>query len=72
MANLLYKGHLIVAFARFDEDTRLWIPIADVSWTSHDEPISHTISGPPNQFARWADAEEFMTATAKAWIDEHL
>ena len=72
MANLLYKGHLIVAFACFDEDTRFWIPMVDVSRTTDGQRVSHTITGPPNQFASWAGAEEFMTETAKAWIDEHL
>ena len=30
MTNILYKDRRIIAFARFDEDTKFWIPMADI------------------------------------------
>ena len=71
MTNLLYKDRSIVNFARCDEDTTFWIPMVDVSWGIDGLRKSHTISSPPVQFEYWQDAEGFMTAMAKAWIDDN-
>jgi hypothetical protein len=72
MAHVLYKNRLIGAFARFDEITTSWIPMVDVSWGTDGQRESRTITGPPDRFENWQDAERFMTEMAKAWIDENL
>jgi hypothetical protein len=72
MTNLLYKDRRIITFARFDEDTKFWIPMADISWGSNRPRASHTITGPLDAFENWQAAERFMTAMAKTWIDDHL
>jgi hypothetical protein len=46
MVNLVYKDRFIVNFARFDEGTTFWIPMADVSWKTDGLRESHTITGP--------------------------
>jgi hypothetical protein len=71
MANLLYKDRSIVNFARFDEDTTLWIPMVAVSWGPDSPRESHTITGPLVQFETWLDAERYMTEMAKDWIDDN-
>jgi hypothetical protein len=71
MTNVLYKDRSIVNFARFDEDSTFWIPMVDVSWGTDGLRESHTITGPLVQFDKWQDAERFMTAMAKAWIDDN-
>lgn len=71
MANLLYKDHSIVNFARFDEATTFWIPMVDVSWGTDGLRESHTITGPLVQFENWQAAERFVTEMAKAWIDDN-
>ena len=72
MANILYKDRLITAFARFDDDTKFWIPMADISWGSNRQRASHTVTGPLDPFENWPAAERFMTEMAKTWIDDHL
>jgi hypothetical protein len=72
MANILYKDRLIVPFARFDDDTKFWIPMADISWGSNRQRASHTVTGPVDPFENWPAAERCMTEMAKAWIDDHL
>ena len=71
MANLFYKDRIIFNFARFDEDSTIWIPMVDVSWGTDGLRESHTITGPLVQFDKWQDAERFMTTMAKAWIDDN-
>jgi hypothetical protein len=70
MARLLYKDRLIVIFAVYDETTRSWIPIADISWGTDGDRGSHTITSPPTKFNNWPDAETHMLDLAKAWIDD--
>jgi hypothetical protein len=71
MANLLYKDRFIVNFARFDEATTFWVPMADVNWGTNGLRESHTITGPLVQFENWQAAERFMTEMAKEWIDDN-
>jgi len=70
--NLRYKDRSIINFARFDEDTKFWIPMVNVTWGTDDLRDSHTINGPLVEFETWQDAERFMTEMAKAWIDDNL
>ena len=71
MTNLLYKDRFIVNFARFDEATTFWVPMADVNWGTNGLRESHTITGPLVQFENWQAAERFMTEMAKEWIDDN-
>jgi len=71
MANLLYKDRFIVNFARFDEATTFWVPMADVHWGTNGLRESHTITSPLVQFENWQAAERFMTEMAKEWIDDN-
>jgi len=41
MANLFSKNPRIVVSARFDEDIRSWVPIADISWETGGQQESH-------------------------------
>ena len=68
MANLFYKNPLIVVSARFDEDIRSWVPIADISWETDGQRESHTIIGPLYNFESWRETEKHMIDLAKAWI----
>jgi hypothetical protein len=70
MASLLYKGCLIVVFAIYDEFTKYWIPIADISWGTDGDRGSRKITSPPTDFNNWSDAETHMLELAKAWIDD--
>lgn len=70
MDNSFYKNRLIVVSARFDENTRLWVPIADISWEADGQRGSHTTIGPLQNFENWREAENHMIDLAKAWIDE--
>jgi len=69
MANFFYKNPLIVVSARFDENTRSWVPIADISWEADGQQGSHTIIG-PLYFDSWRETEKHMIDLAKAWIDD--
>ena len=43
MPALFYKDFLIIATGRFDKETELWMPVADISWhsaaTAHESHI---------------------------------
>jgi hypothetical protein len=41
MARLLYKHCLIVVLAIYDEFTKYWIPVADISWGTDGDRGSH-------------------------------
>ena len=69
--HLLYKEHLIIVVARLDEISRLWIPMADISWGIDGQRKSHVITASLQQFKDWQEAEAFMMEMAKAWIDDH-
>ena len=68
--NLFYKDRLIVVSARFDEITRFWLPIADISWGADEQRGSHAIDSPLYNFDSWREAERHMIDIAKAWIDD--
>jgi hypothetical protein len=70
MANLFSKNSLIVVSARFDENTRSWVPIADISWEADGQRESHTIIGPLYNFESWRETEKHMIDLAKAWIED--
>jgi hypothetical protein len=70
IANLFSKNPLIVVSARFDENTRSWLPIADISWEADGQRGSHTIIGPLYNFESWRETENHMIGLAKAWIDD--
>ena len=70
MANLFSKNPLIVVSARFDENTRSWVPIADISWEADGQRGSHTIIGPLYNFESWRETEKHMIDLAKAWIED--
>ena len=70
MANLFSKNPLIVVSARFDENTRSWVPIADISWEADGQRGSHTIIGSLYNFESWRETEKHMIGLAKAWIDD--
>jgi hypothetical protein len=70
IANLFSKNPLIVVSARFDENTRSWLPIADISWEADGQRGSHTIIGPLYNFESWRETEKHMIGLAKAWIDD--
>jgi hypothetical protein len=70
LANLFYKNPLIVVSARFDENARIWFPIADISWETDGQRGSHTIIGPRYNFDSWREAEKHVTDLAQAWIDD--
>jgi hypothetical protein len=70
MAHLLYKEHLIIVVTRLDEISRVWIPMADISWGTDGQRESHTITGSLHPFKNWQDAEAFMIEMAKSWIDD--
>jgi hypothetical protein len=72
MANLVYENPLIVVSARFDENTRSWIPIADISWEADGRRGSHTIIGPFHHFDSWRETEKHMIGLAEAWINNLL
>lgn len=71
MTEVNYKDHAIISFARFDEGSRCWVPMVEISWRTGNLQESHTISGPLKGFEKWQEAETFMTEMAKAWIDHH-
>lgn len=69
MPNLFYKNRLIVVSARFDEITRFWVPVVDISSVADGPRGSHTLDSPLYHFDSWREAEEHMIDLAKAWID---
>ena len=70
MASLLYKDCLIVVSAIYDEFTKCWSPVADISGGTDGDRGSHKITSPPTDFFNWSDAETYMLELAQAWIDD--
>ena len=70
MAKLFYTNPLIVVSARFDENTRSWVPVADISWEADGQRGSHTIIGPLHNFDSWRETEKHMIGLAEAWIKD--
>ena len=67
----IYKGYLICAFTYFDSAAEFWSASVDVSWGNNDRHNLQTLYGPRNQFTNGRDAECFIVADAKDWIDKH-
>jgi hypothetical protein len=71
MISLLYKHHLIVANGQFEEQTRLWRPIATVSWNTNSAVAWEILKEPVTLFESTEAAERFGVEMARAWVDEH-
>jgi hypothetical protein len=69
MANLFYNDRVIIAYASFNQSTKLWSPGAEISWKQEGQRHSHTIGGLADRFKTAEEAERFVIILAKAWID---
>ena len=72
MSNQIYKGHLVVAFARFEKEVKRWVPMIHISWEDAAIPHSYRHKGPSDRFTTQQDAETFAIQIAKAWVDDHV
>lgn len=73
MANFLYKDHLIITLAEFDQSRGVWSARADISWRQGGRRDSHTLSGlSDRQCTTREEAEAWAVQAAKAWVDEHV
>lgn len=71
MTAILYKDHLVITVALFDEQTNLWEPHADISWTTNEVRQAHQI-GSERAFSTREQALEFIEWAAKEWIDKQV
>ena len=69
MANLFYNDRLIIAYASFQQSTKLWSAGAEITWKADGERYSHTIDVLPDRFKTAEEAERFVINFAKSWID---
>jgi hypothetical protein len=69
MANLFYNDRVIIAYASFNQSTKLWSPGAEISWKHEGQRHAHTIGGLADRFKTAEEAERFVINLAKAWID---
>ncbi|HEU4344211.1 MAG TPA: hypothetical protein VFU31_21855 [Candidatus Binatia bacterium] len=70
MVSLRYKDHLIVADGQFEEDRKLWRPVATISWNSDAAVAWEILKDSVVLFETTDDAERFGVEMARAWIDE--
>lgn len=70
MVSLRYKDHLIVADGQFEEDRKLWRPVATISWNSDSAVAWEILKDSVVLFETTDDAERFGVEMARAWIDE--
>lgn len=71
MVSLRYKDHLIVANGQFQENRKLWRPVATLSWNSDSAIAWETLNDSTVLFETAEDAEKFGVEMARAWVDEH-
>jgi hypothetical protein len=69
VANIYYKGRLIVAYATLHPSTNLWSAGAEITWKKDAERLSYTIGGLAERFPSAAEAERFAVELARRWID---
>ena len=69
MANLYYKGRLIVAYASLNQSSKDWSAGAEITWKRDGQRLSHSIGGLTDRFKTPEHAEQFVIRLAKAWID---
>lgn len=69
VANLYYKGRLIVAFATLQPSSNLWSGGAEITWKKEGERFSYTIGGLAERFPSAEEAERFAIELAERWID---
>ena len=69
--SLLYRNCLIAVSTRFNEATKFWTGIADISWGEPDDRGLHTLTGPETRFTKGVDAEHFIIIDAKYWISSN-
>jgi hypothetical protein len=69
MANLYYKDRLIIAYASFQQSSKLWSAGAEITWKSADRRQSHTLAGFSDRFKTSEEAEQFAIRAAQTWID---
>jgi hypothetical protein len=70
MANQLYKGHLLLWTANFDEETDAWLPTVQIAWNVSGRYEFHRFKGPPQ--SSQAAAMEIGKELAELWIDKKL
>jgi len=70
MVELLYKDHLIVACAHFDQPRKSWVPVADISWWSQTGRGGHTLHHRSAARDSYRDAETLGLQLGKAWVDQ--
>ena len=69
MANLFYSDRLIIAYASFQQSTKLWSAGAEITWKADGQRYSHTIEALADRFKTAEEAERFIINFAKSWID---
>ena len=69
MANVYYKDRLIIAYAAFQQSTKLWSGGAEITWKAAGRRQSHTLAGLSDRFKSSEEAEQFAIRAAQAWID---
>ena len=69
MANLFYNDRLIIAYAAFQQSSKLWSAGAEITWKADGQRYSHTIEALPDRFKTAEEAERFIINFAKSWID---
>src|SRR5919202_6324745 len=57
MANVYYKDRLIVAYASFQQSTKLWSGGAEITWKTAERRHSHTLAGFSDRFKTSEEAE---------------
>ena len=70
MATVLYEKYILISRPRYDENFRLWVPYASVSWDG-DKFHYHQLNKVEKSFQTEEEALAFGFITARNWIDEH-
>lgn len=69
MAYVVYREHIIISTARYDDSSGQWKLKACVIWQGNGEERIKCLDNSPEIFSRFEDAEEAGVEHSKDWVD---
>jgi hypothetical protein len=72
MTSELYKNHLVISTAKYDQESECWMPTVNISWRGEGMFNFHTLNGPTNFCKTEPEAISQGFVLAKLWVDKRL
>ena len=72
MAYVVYREHIIISTARYDNLSGQWKSNACIIWQGNGTEQTKFLDNSPEIFSRFEDAEEAGVEHSKDWVDDNV